>query len=578
MLHSKLLKTVNFSEKFPMKIISITALLFCLNTFAQNSLFIPDTLVGSSINLTLQEGNVNFFPGQATETMGANGNLLGPTLILNRNQNVTLNVTNNLMDTSTIHWHGLHVAPENDGGPHTVILPGQTWSPNFQVLDWASTYWYHPHLHMHTNMHVQKGIAGLIIVRDNEEEAIDLPRKYGIDDIPMVIQTKAFDANNQIVIESALDTTLMVNGTIDPFVNVPEQIVRFRLLNGSSERVYNFGLSNNQAFFQIASDGGLLTSPVSMTRLRLAPGERAEILVNFTGLLGQPIQLVSYGSELPAAIYGATQPGMMAGQVIPNYSLNPLNGNDFQIIDFNVISATINPVTIIPTTLINHTPWLEANADITRALTFTPLNMGPTALQGPFLINSQPFDMMTINQFVPFESTEIWTLTNSSPIAHPFHIHDIQFYILDINGVVPPVNQQGRKDVVLVPAGSGVVRFITKFEDFHNDTLPYMYHCHMLPHEDDGMMGQFIVNSPTGGIESLIESENALIYPNPTTDILNIKNPEMVQSIKIYDCKGKFIIQMPTEQSLNIHFLEDGIYFIELSFDDDKKILRFLKN
>lgn len=555
-------------------------LLTSIGANAQNPLAIPPTLSGTTINLNLQEGTTNFYPGPPTQTYGANGNLLGPTLILDRYDTVTINVTNNLMDTTTIHWHGMHVAPQNDGGPHIVIPPGTTWSPEMPILDWAATHWYHPHLHMHTNTHVQKGIAGMIIVRDADEAALTLPRTYGVDDIPLVIQTKAFDSNNQIIIESALDTALMVNGTLDPIASVPEQVVRFRILNGSSERVYNLGLSNGQTFFQIASDGGLLTAPVSMTRLMLAPGERAEILVNFTGLLGQPIQLMSYGSELPSAIYGATQPGMGAGQVIPNYTLNPLNGNDFQVIDFNVIAATASPVTTIPTSLITHTPYLEANANVTRALTFSPVNMGPTAIQGPFLIDMMPFDMMMINQFVPFENTEIWTLTNNSPIAHPFHIHDVQFYILDINGAAPPLSQQGRKDVILVPAGGGVVRFITKFDDFYDDVYPYMYHCHMLTHEDDGMMGQFLVRSPGAGLNEMSSTEE-LIFPNPAQDQLTIHSLNENETIRIYDASGRIVEHFIAEDKsmvIDIKSYQSGLYFIDLRSENGSRNLKFIKN
>lgn len=555
-------------------------LLTSIGVNAQNPLAIPPTLSGTTINLNLQEGTTNFYPGPPTQTYGANGNLLGPTLILDRYDTVTINVTNNLMDTTTIHWHGMHVAPQNDGGPHIVIPPGTTWSPEMPILDWAATHWYHPHLHMHTNTHVQKGIAGMIIVRDADEAALTLPRTYGVDDIPLVIQTKAFDSNNQIIIESALDTALMVNGTLDPIASVPEQVVRFRILNGSSERVYNLGLSNGQTFFQIASDGGLLTAPVSMTRLMLAPGERAEILVNFTGLLGQPIQLMSYGSELPSAIYGATQPGMGAGQVIPNYTLNPLNGNDFQVIDFNVIAATASPVTTIPTSLITHTPYLEANANVTRALTFSPVNMGPTAIQGPFLIDMMPFDMMMINQFVPFENTEIWTLTNNSPIAHPFHIHDVQFYILDINGAAPPLSQQGRKDVILVPAGGGVVRFITKFDDFYDDVYPYMYHCHMLTHEDDGMMGQFLVRSPGAGLNEMSSTEE-LIFPNPAQDQLTIHSLNENETIRIYDASGRIVEHFIAEDKsmvIDIKSYQSGLYFIDLRSENGSRNLKFIKN
>ncbi len=549
--------------------------------FSQNPLFIPPTISGSSINLNLQEGTVNFYPGNATQTMGVNGNLLGPTILLDRYQNVTMNVTNNLTDTTTIHWHGMHVAPQNDGGPHTVIPPGTTWSPSFPVLDWATTNWYHPHLHMNTNKHVQKGIAGIIIVRDDIEAALTLPRTYGVDDIPLVIQTKAFDASNQIItMETALDTSLMINGTIDPVTNLPAQVVRLRILNGSSERVYNIGLSNNQQFYQIGSDGGLLTAPVPLTRMRIAPGERMEILIDLSALQGQTIELISYGSELPSAIYGASQPGMGAGQTIPNYTLNPLNGANFQLLSITVVAQNANPITTIPVSLVSHSPWLETNSNNSRTLTFTPQNMGPTAIQGPFLINMMPFDMMMINQYIPFDNTEIWTLTNNTPIAHPFHIHDVQFYVLDINGVAPALNQQGRKDVILVPAGGGVVRFITKFEDFHNDTVPYMYHCHMLTHEDGGMMGQFIVQSPIVGLNEINELNETVLYPNPVYDILTIVT-EPNSRLKVLDNFGRIIRDEIAKESnfkMNLSDLNQGIYFIQVSINEKIEMIKFLKN
>lgn len=535
-----------------------------LSVFGQQPLFIPTTLSGTSIDLNLDESSVNFYPGASTQTFGANGDFLAPTLILDRYQQVTLNVNNNLMDTTTIHWHGMHVAPENDGGPHTPIPPGTTWSPSFEVKDWAATHWYHPHLHHHTNEQVLKGLAGMIIVRDPIESALSLPRTYGVDDIPLILQTRAFDANNQIVIHSALDTSVMVNGTIDPYVNVPAQMIRLRLLNGSSERVYELGFSANQTFQQIASDGGLLSTPVSLTRLRLAPGERAEIVVNFSGMEGQTTQLISYAAELPNAIYGAAQPGMGPGQTIPNYTLNPLNGSNFSLIDFTIGAQTANPVLSIPSVLITHNPWAESSASTTRTLTFSPQVMGPTAIQGPFLINMMPFDMMMINYYVPFEATEIWTLTNNTPIAHPFHIHNVPFYILDINGQVPPANLQGRKDVVLVPAGGGTVRFITKFEDFFNDSVPYMYHCHMLTHEDDGMMGQYIVSSPPdAGMEEVNTNDGITLFPNPAQDWVELHLDSSPSEIKLMDQMGREVIHLATNDSkliLDLHELKVGAY------------------
>ena len=468
---------------------------------AQQLLLIPDTLSGNQINLEIRNGSKAFFPGTPTQTMGINGDILAPTLILRKHQNISFQVKNNLSDTTTIHWHGMHVAPQNDGGPHITILPGATWSPSFEVLDQASTHWYHPHLHMKTYDHVQKGIAGFIIVKDEVESKLVLPRTYGVDDIPLAIQTKGIDANNQIVTtHTALDTLLMVNGTINPYVNLPKQVVRLRLLNGSPERLYNLGFTANKTFYQIGSDGGLLTAPVTLTRLLLAPGERAEILVNLSDVEQSQIELINYGNEIPNGRYGAAQPGMGAGQQIPNYSQNKLNGSIFTILKINITSPTQNPVLSIPTTLIAHQPWLANSANTTRNIVFSSMTMGQGAINGPFVFNNEHFDMDVINFKVPFENIEIWELRNQSPIAHPFHLHNVQFYVLDINGVAPPPNLQGKKDVILVPPGNGTVRFITKFEDFYNDTLPYMYHCHMLTHEDDGMMGQFVVNSPCNEI------------------------------------------------------------------------------
>jgi len=479
---------------------------------AQNLLTIPDTLSGTEIQLNIQNGSKQIFSGNITQTMGINGPILAPTIILNKHQNVTMRVKNNLSDTTTIHWHGMHVAPQNDGGPHITILPGKEWSPSFEVLDHASTHWYHPHLHYKTYDQVQMGIAGFIIVRDSLEAAINLPRKYGVDDFPIAIQSKGIDANNQIITaHTALDSTVLINGTYKPFLNAPKQVIRLRLLNGSPERVYNIGFSNNQSFYQIGGDGGLLSAPVALTRLLIAPGERAEILINLADVAGISIQLMNYGTEIPNARYGAAQPGMGAGQTIPGYTSNPLNGANFSLLNIQIGSATSNPVTSIPSSLIAHNPWPAASAQATRNLVFMSMNMGPGAINGPFTINDAHFDMDVINFKVPFNNIEIWELRNQTPIAHPFHIHNVSFYILDINGAAPPANMRGRKDVVLVPGGNGVVRFITKFEDFFNDTLPYMYHCHMLTHEDDGMMGQFVVNSPCSLLVKSPENANVVL-------------------------------------------------------------------
>ncbi|MBA4302901.1 MAG: bilirubin oxidase [Sphingobacteriaceae bacterium] len=536
---------------------------------AQQPLHIPDTLHGPVYNLQIRHDSMAFYPGAKTQTMGINGAFLAPTLILQKGQQVRMVVNNALNDTTTIHWHGLHVAPHNDGGPYVTILSGTTWSPEFTVLDWASTYWYHPHLHYKTTLHVAKGAAGFIIVRDSLEATLNLPRRYGVDDIPLVIQTRQFDANNQIVIKQHLDTAVMVNGTRNAFVQLPAQVVRLRVLNGSLERVYNLGLSTNETFHMIASDGGLLAAPVAMTRLQLAPGERAELLVNLSGKNGQSLQLMNYGSTLPNAVYGAAQPGMGPGQQLPGYSQNPRNGANYTLLQINVGTPTDLPVTTIPTTLAAHQIPTVAQADTTRIFTFMSANMGPTAIQGPFMINNAHFDMNVINERVPFDNTEIWELRNQTPIGHPFHLHNVPFYVLTVNGAAPATHLRGRKDVIFVPA-MGTVRFITQFETFWNDTLPYMYHCHMLTHEDDGMMGAFVVTSPfPTSVRSLGSETRLQLYPNPTQGQLNYRiaglNPWEEVQLRITDLQGRLVQQsssMPAVGTLDLQGRAEGLYLV----------------
>ena len=473
---------------------NIVYIIFVLNSLiiAQNQLIIPEAISGNQFELTLQNGNTQLFDGNSTITMGVNGPNLAPTLIFENGEFVNINVTNNLGEETTIHWHGMHVSPENDGGPHSVIFPGETWNPQFTVLDKASTMWYHPHLHEKTNEHVTKGITGFIIIKDDEESALYLPRTYGVDDFPLNLQTKQFDENNQIVIGEHIDNVPMVNSTIGAFVELPAQVVRLRLLNGSSMRVFNLGFSDNTTFYQIGSDGGLFSEPVELTRLLLSPAERAEILVDLSGMEGQSMEIKSFGSTLPQSAYGIEGLSTMQGVSPTGYNSNDLNGSDFTMLQINVILPTDNPITTIPNTLVNVTPINESDATVTRSLTIQAPNMMQNGVTGLFEFNEQSFDMNVINQTVQLGDTEIWEIFNMSMVGHPFHIHDVQFYILDRNGVLPAENERGRKDVVWI-AQMETVRFIAKFEDFANNEVPYMYHCHMLQHEDEGLMGQFIV-------------------------------------------------------------------------------------
>ncbi len=275
-----------------------------------NRLIIPPLLTprlenGEKVfNLTVQQGTTEFVAGQRTTTLGFKGAYLGPTLRAHTGDKVRINVTNSLNDTTTVHWHGMHLPAAMDGGPYQLIAPGAMWQPNWTVTNQAATLWYHPHELGKTAEQVYRGLAGLFIIDDANSDGLNLPDQYGVDDIPLVVQDRKFDSAGQFVYQKSgsnanlpapagmLGDTILVNGTRAPYVEVPQKLIRLRLVNGSDGRRYDFGFADHHAFDQIATDGGLLDAPVERTDLVLAPGERAEILVDLTGATG-PLTLLS---------------------------------------------------------------------------------------------------------------------------------------------------------------------------------------------------------------------------------------------------------------------------------------------
>jgi len=558
--------------------------LLCINAAAQTTqLVIPDTLIGPSYTLNMHKDSVQFFPGNKSQTYAFNAfSYLGPTLIFNKGVNVNITVNNQIGDTTTVHWHGIHLPSKWDGGPHTPIMPSASWNPTFTVMDNAATYWYHPHLHMKTAEQAIKGAAGLIIVRDPIEAALNLPRKYGVDDFPLVIQCQQYDSANQAMPLGMQDSTILVNGAranygYTVYANCPAQIVRMRILNASGERTFNFGFTANKQFKIIASDGGLLNAPVNTTRLRLAPGERAEILLDLNGMNGQTIYLMSYASELPMGIQGGPTMPMPSGPPMDS----PLNGIDFNIMQINVVPQTASPVTTIPATLTTNNPYPTGSANVTRTIRFTADSA--MVMDGPFYFNDSTFNMMRIDYEIPLNNIEIWKLVNETMVAHPFHIHDVQFYLFDRSGSTPPAEELGRKDVVLVPPGDSVM-FITKFEDFADTIIPFMYHCHILMHEDDGMMGQFIVKPNLTSVNEIALNDLSIkIYPNPAKEILflnieQLSNPKPVE-VKVYNSIGKLVYQTDikdTNTVIDIGQWTSGLYLIEIQQEGNRALKKII--
>ena len=442
---------------------------------------IPELLIGTAMDgkqvydLVMQPGSMTYVAGKQTATFAYNGNILGPTLLMHKGDEVVINVTNRLGEPTTTHWHGIHLPAIMDGGPHQRIDDGDTWQAQYTIMNEEATFWYHPHLEGKTAEHVYHGLAGLIIVKDPQNE-LDLPDQYGTDDIPLIIQDKIFFADGSFNYPGThmgvKGDQFLVNGAVSPVFDAPAQFVRFRLLNGSNARIYNFGFSDDRQFHQIGTDGGLLERPVALTRLRLSTGERAEILVDFSGEENSQVRLVSYSSEME--------------NINPIWNSNALDDSTFDIMAIDVKAASANPKTALPASLASINRLQEVQAARTRPFV---LEMG---FSGKMKINGKSMDMNRIDEIIKLNDTEIWEVTNHSDLPHPFHVHDIQFLILTRDGSPPPENEAGWKDTVLVMPRE-TVRVITHFSDFADPVKPYMFHCHILEHEDAGMMGQFVV-------------------------------------------------------------------------------------
>lgn len=458
-----------------------------------NPLKIPKLIEGTAhtdkvFALGIAEGNSNFLPGLSTTTLGINGAYLGPTIRVRVGDRVTMQVKNNLAEPTTLHWHGLHIPARHDGGPHQVIGPGKLWEPSFEIKQKASLCWYHAHLSEQTGEQVLRGLAGLFLIEDDETRSLHLPSDYGVDDIPLVIQDRRFDTDGNFeyitnmgdVELGYMGDVILVNGTVAPYLDLRRRRTRLRILNGSNARIYTLGRNDGADLIVIGSDGSLLERPERMRRVRLGPAERIELLLDMTP--GQAVTLMSYPTT------GAPT-DMVRGMSV--------NNETFSIVELRA-GRPLEPADApTPERLIHVPQWTPAQAARTRRFTLDMSTMSIGSTIGPVMngsmgINGRSMDMDRIDERVPLGSIEIWEIRNTTPLTHPFHIHDVQFRVLDRNGAPPQPHEQGLKDTVLVDPGS-TVRVISEFADFADPDHPYMYHCHNLEHEDAGMMGQFVV-------------------------------------------------------------------------------------
>lgn len=519
---------------------------------AQNPLAIPPALDLDTFELVTDEHVHQFYPGINTSTYGASAEYLGPTLILHRGDTARIRIHNELAEMTSMHWHGMHVPGEMDGGPQRIIDPGESWMAEFEVKNPAATYWYHPHPHELTAEQANFGIAGFIIVQDDEEAQLALPRTYGVDDFPVVIQDRKFLANGDFAFYPFGDSVL-VNGTPNAYLELPAQVVRLRLLNGSNARIYALGFDNGQDMHVVTNDGGLLPAPAATDRLWLSNGERAEVLLDLNGMEGDSLLLMSYGSELPLTVPGSNN-------MVWESSL--LNGVDFPVLRIRVTPPTAQPVAAVPASLLTVPMPVEAESIRTRTKTITGMGM---VGMGMFMINGLMFDMDVINDTMQLGTVEVWNIVNNSNMAHPMHIHGVSFTVVERNGMAPPAWEQGPKDVVLVDRLE-TVKLVMRFNEL-TDGWPFMYHCHNLLHEDNMMMLQYIVVDPTTATSER-ERREALVYPSPVTDLLHFRSPEPISEVMVMDLAGSIVLRARPAEAFDPHVdvstLAQGAYQLVL--------------
>ena len=438
-----------------------------------------DATNGSRVELAASAGRTQFAGGEASRTIGYNGSYLGPLVRVGTGE-VPAVVENRLDEPITTHWHGLMVRGELDGGPHSLIRPGGRWDIVLPIDQPPATLWYHSHVHGRTAPQVYSGLAGVLQVVDGEDEERGLPTSYGTDDLTLVIQDRRFDEAGRLAYDPGMPDimhgfsgdTILVNGQIGRTAAVPSGIVRLRLLNASNGRIYPLSLASGREMHLIATDAGYLDAPVALDALTLAPGERAEILVDFSGTERDALVSEDNPNE------GQMMRGMMgrSGDVL---------GSRFDVLPFAVDARLDARIDRIPDALDGSMPDLAGRAGTTREISLDMGMMGPSGMGGGMMggrgmmgggrdqdgipdpdsdlfgVNGQPFDMQRLDFHVPQGDVERWIVT-ASMLSHPFHVHGVAFQVLSEAGGPPRPQNRGWKDTVLVsdPLCQGSCRLV----------------------------------------------------------------------------------------------------------------------
>lgn len=485
------------------------------------SLPIQDAMETMAIGLDAIAGETQFFPEGRSPTLGFNQQYLGPVLRLRSGTTVQAEVRNSTARPISVHWHGLLIPGDVDGGPHQPIEPGTVWRPMLPINQPRAMLWYHTHIHGETAEGVYAGLAGILLVDDGEDRSRGLPVNLGVDDLLLVVQDKRFVSGRAVydptagdLLHGFLGDTVLVNGTVNPVAAVPAGIVRLRVLNAANARNFDFFFNDQRPFHLVASDQGILPAPIVINRLRLSPGERVELLVDFAGTsdvslmshphdegsgangmghdmsgmvaneerLSEPFEVMAFrtSTDLPAAV--STMPQAFAQQVEPVAS-EPTTTREFVLNDSGDLAMSMPAGNILDN--LTNAPPVDHGAH-------GMAGMGATAQQAAepvFGINGQSFDMARIDFLVEGPTIERWIIRGEM-MGHPFHIHGARFQVVRDNGGSPRPENRGWKDTVFV---DGEVELLVQFREAASASSPFMFHCHVLEHEDRGMMGQFTV-------------------------------------------------------------------------------------
>jgi FtsP/CotA-like multicopper oxidase with cupredoxin domain len=415
------------------------------------------------VELTAMRARMELVPGVLTDAYAYNGRVPGPLLDVREGDHVTVRFRNELPEPTTVHWHGLHLPVDSDGSPFDPVEPGGERLYTFTVPHGtAGTYWYHPHPHHRTGYQVGKGLHGGIIVRAADDPLAHLPDRLlilsdnrfagdgGIDMAPEGSMQARIDFEN-----GREGDVLFVNGVVNPTLEIRAgEVQRWRIVNASAGRVYRLALEGH-TFLHVGSDGGLFEKPVEVKEILVGNGERVELLVR-----------------------GSAQPGTSAAlQALPyDRYIRQTRPKDWDrprdLLTLRYSRARPVRAAAIPQTL-RRVEWIDTTtATATRTMVLT---------QG--FINGRQMDMDRVDVSSTLDATEIWEIENLVGMDHPFHLHGFRFQVLDRNGVPEPFPSW--KDVVNVPRHSSA-RFIVRYENFPGR---WMFHCHILDHEDHGMMG-----------------------------------------------------------------------------------------